>query len=45
MKKIINKPEDYVNAMLEGLYAAHPDLLTYTNDDMRCLVTAKKKSG
>ena len=45
MKKIINKPEDYVNEMLEGLYAAHPDLITYTNDDLRCLVTAKKKAG
>lgn len=45
MKKIINKAEDYVNEMLEGLYAAHPDLITYTNDDLRCLVTAKKKAG
>ncbi|WP_097015528.1 dihydroxyacetone kinase subunit DhaK [Anaerocolumna aminovalerica] len=45
MKKIINQPENYVNEMLEGLYIAHPDLITYTNDDLRCLVTAKKKEG
>ncbi len=45
MKKILNKPENYVNEMLEGLYIAHPDLITYTNDDVRCLVTANKKEG
>lgn len=45
MKKIINKPENYVNEMLQGLYVAHPDLITYTNDDVRCLVTANKKEG
>lgn len=43
MKKIINKPENYVNEMLEGLYIAHPDLITYTADDVRCLVTANRK--
>lgn len=45
MKKIINKPEDYVKEMLEGLYIAHPDLITYTGDDVHCLVTANKKDG
>jgi len=45
MKKIINKPENYVNEMLEGLYIAHSDLITYTNDDLRCLVTRHKKPG
>ena len=25
MKKIINRPENYVTEMLEGIYAAHPD--------------------
>lgn len=45
MKKIINKPENYVNEMLEGLYIAHPDLITYTNGDLRCLVSANKKAG
>lgn len=45
MKKIINKPENYVNEMMEGLYIAHPDLITYTNGDLRCLVSANKKAG
>lgn len=40
MKKIINKPENYVKEMLEGLYIAHSDLITYTADDLQCLVTA-----
>ena len=35
MKKIINKPENYVDEMLEGLYAAHPDYITYTADDWK----------
>lgn len=45
MKKIINKPEDYVKEMLEGLYIAHSDLITYTADDVHCLVTANKVEG
>ncbi len=45
MKKVINKPENYVNEMLEGLYIAHSDLITYTNEDLRCLVTANKVEG
>lgn len=45
MKKLINKPEQYVDEMLEGLYAAHPDLITYTANDLRCLVTANKVPG
>lgn len=45
MKKVINQPENYVKEMLEGLYIAHPDLITYTNDDLCCLVTANKKEG
>ena len=45
MKKIINKPENYVKEMLEGLYTAHPDLITYTDNDLHCLVSANKKEG
>ena len=45
MKKIINKPERYVAEMLEGLYIAHPDMLTYTADDIHCLVTARPTEG
>lgn len=45
MKKFINKPEDYVKEMLEGLYVAHSDLITYAGDDVHCLVTANKVKG
>lgn len=45
MKKIINQPEQYVNEMLEGLYIAHPDLITYTGDDVHCLVTKNPVEG
>ena len=45
MKKVINKPENYVNEMLEGIYTAHSDLVTYTNEDLRCLVTTNKVEG
>ena len=39
MKKIINRPENYVKEMLEGIYTAHPDLVKYTQDDVHCLVS------
>ena len=45
MKKVINKPENYVTEMLEGLYLAHPDLVTYTENDLHCLVSVSKKEG
>lgn len=32
MKKIINKPEDFVPEMLDGLIKAHPSQLAYTED-------------
>jgi dihydroxyacetone kinase-like protein len=44
MKKFLNKPEGFIDEMLQGLYAAHPDQLTYA-DNLRSLVTAKKKEG
>jgi dihydroxyacetone kinase-like protein len=44
MKKFLNDPKDFVDEMLEGIYAAHPDV-TYTNDDKRCYVTAHPKTG
>jgi phosphoenolpyruvate---glycerone phosphotransferase subunit DhaK len=40
MKKIINNPNDFVNEMLEGLYAAHGHALTHVGTDLRCLVRA-----
>jgi len=45
MKKIINQPENYVTEMLEGLYIAHSDLITYTAEDVHCLITANKVEG
>ena len=38
MKKFINKAEDFVEDMLEGIYAAHPQELAFVNGDLRCLV-------
>jgi phosphoenolpyruvate---glycerone phosphotransferase subunit DhaK len=32
MKKILNNPEDFVSEMLDGLFKAHPDQLTYAED-------------
>ena len=45
MKKLINKPENYVPEMLEGLYIAHPDFITYTGNDLHCLVTKNIVKG
>ncbi|MEM7736266.1 MAG: dihydroxyacetone kinase subunit DhaK [Deinococcota bacterium] len=32
MKKLLNKPEDFVPEMLEGLFLAHPDQLSYEEE-------------
>ena len=45
MKKFLNKPEKFVDEMLEGIYLAHPDKLQYVNNDLRCLVSAGNKKG
>ena len=45
MKKIMNDAVNFVDEMLEGILAAHPEDLTITNDDLRCIVTAKKVPG
>ena len=45
MKKIMNDPVNFVDEMLEGILVAHPQNLTTTNDDLRCIVNAKKKPG
>ena len=39
MKKILNKPENFVNEMLDGLFKAHPKQLSYA-EDIRALVRA-----
>lgn len=45
MKKIINAPENYVDDMLKGIYAAHADQIKYVEDDLRCCCIAEKKPG
>ncbi len=44
MKKFLNEAVDFVDEMLDGIYLAHPQL-TFVNDDMRCMVVAKRKRG
>ncbi len=45
MKKLINLPENMVDEMLEGIYAAHPGQVTCVDGDLRCLVTRRKHPG
>jgi dihydroxyacetone kinase-like protein len=45
MKKFLNKPEHFVDEMIQGIMAAHPKQLTYVNDDLRCVVSATGKAG
>ena len=40
MKKIINAPADFVDEMLEGILAAHPDQLKAVPSDSRAIVRA-----
>lgn len=46
MKKFINDAATFVDDMLEGILAAHPDRLTCVSDDMHCVVRAgRNKDG
>lgn len=38
MKKFLNKPEDFVDEMLQGILAAHRDQLKFVGEDLRCIV-------
>lgn len=40
MKKFMNKPEDFVDEMLEGVLAAHPQQVKTVANDLRCYVRA-----
>lgn len=40
MRKIINDPDRFVDEVLDGLLAAHPDVLRATRGDQRALVRA-----
>lgn len=45
MKKFLNKPENFINEMLEGLYLAHPDDIMAVDGNLRCLATKHKVPG
>jgi len=45
MKKIINQPENMVTEMLHGIYAAHPQQVSYVHDDIHCYVSSLKTAG
>jgi phosphoenolpyruvate---glycerone phosphotransferase subunit DhaK len=45
MKKFLNRPERFVDEMVEGILAAHPDRLRHVANDLRCIVTARPKDG
>jgi dihydroxyacetone kinase-like protein len=40
MKKFLNEPKSFVDEMLEGILAAHPDQLSFTAGNRRCIVRA-----
>ncbi|MGJ7541714.1 dihydroxyacetone kinase subunit DhaK [Variovorax sp. LT1R16] len=40
MKKFLNQAEDFVDEMLDGIYAAHPKQVGFVASDRRCLVAA-----
>lgn len=44
MKKIINAPENYVDDMLKGIYAAHSDQVKYAADDLRCYLQSREEA-
>lgn len=45
MQRLVNDPTRYVDEMLDGLYAAWPERLTYAAGDPRCLVIKHKTPG
>ena len=45
MKKIINKPSDFVEESIEGLVKSHPDVYAFAPDNKRVVTRAKKASN
>ncbi len=43
MKKFLNKAENFVDEMIDGIIAAHPRQLKYINNDRRCIVNVRNK--
>ena len=44
MKKIINKPSDFVDESIDGLIKSHPDVYALAKDNRRVITRAKKAS-
>ncbi|MDQ7841324.1 MAG: dihydroxyacetone kinase subunit DhaK [bacterium] len=40
MKKFLNKPERFVDEMIQGIVSAHPSQVTCVAEELRCLVKA-----
>ena len=45
MKKIINKPSDFVEESIEGLVKSHPDVYSFAKDNKRVIIRTTKASN
>ena len=45
MKKIINKPSDFVEESIEGLVKSHPEIYSFAPDNKRVIVRAEKATN
>ncbi|MDR1796681.1 MAG: dihydroxyacetone kinase subunit DhaK [Clostridiales Family XIII bacterium] len=45
MKKILNKPEEYTDDMLRGIYAAHQGKVHFVSNDLRCYCIKDPEPG
>ena len=45
MKKIINKPGDFVEESIDGLIKSHPDVYALAKDNNRVVTRANKASN
>jgi len=45
MKKIINKPSDFVEESIQGLVKSHPEIYAFAKDNKRVITRAKKSSN
>ena len=44
MKKIINKPSDFVEESIDGLVKSHPDVYAFAPDNKRVIIRANEAS-
>ena len=45
MKKIINKPSDFVEESIEGLVKSHPNIYAFASDNKRVITRATKATN